>query len=324
MMVRMIVLLFVVFVALAPAGDAGAPLRVEVLAPAGPAPERPGSPVQLVPTSYDTLRWHDYTVSQYCHGGPTAGDAWLFGLGAKYTPNQYPAIIVGLASRVYRDPQSPTRGLMQIRMCDDDGAGGIPGTIFHQDDCQADTWAWYFPYYRMPYPYVDTINDGSFYLFYLARDSGQVRHTLLWAYDLALNHLEEHWWHQNGQYNVCTSITADLSIGVVVEYPDVGVGEGGNGEPPRALSLGPVEPNPFRRGARVRYALPEPCAVRLDVFDAAGNLVRNLRVGDAPAGWHSTTWNGRDDAGEPVARGLYFCRLEAGGRVCTGKLVKQE
>jgi len=324
-MLRMMVL---VCLLLLPALAAEAePVAVELLTPDRPAAFGPG-PAEgplLPPSTYDTLRWHDYTVSSYCHSGPTSGDAWLFGLGAKLTPNQYPAVIVGLSSRVYRDPQSPTRGAMQIRICDDDGAGGDPGTIMYFDDTQADTWAWYFPYYRMPYPYDDTIWDGSFYLFYLSRDTGWVEYTILWAYDLALNYLEEHWWHQHGEYHVCTNITADLSMGAVVEYPATGAEEPGPGaRGPRGVTLGPAEPNPFRGATRIRYGLPKECRVSLGVYDAAGNRVRNFDATDNSPGFHEKTWDGRNDAGREVGAGMYFLRLEAGGAVRTGKLVRRD
>ncbi len=276
------------------------PGQVEV----GPAPE-------FQPESYDTLRWHDYTVSQYCHGGPTSGDAWLFGLGAIYTPAQYPAIIVGLSHRVYRDPQSPTGGQMQIRICDDDGPGGTPGTIIYSADVQADTWDWFFHYYRMPYPYDDTIKDGSFYLFYLARDTGRVSRTLLWPYDLALNHLQEHWWHQSGQYNVCTSITADLSMGTVVEYPDVGVAE--PGARPARSELYPPEPNPCAGRTRIRYALASAGPARLEVRDATGRLVKTLVSGFVGPGAGGLVWDGSDKDGRAAGSGVYVCRLVAPG-----------
>jgi len=271
----------------------------------------PGPTPLFQPESYDTLRWHDYSVSQYCHGGPTSGDAWLFGLGAIYTPRQYPAILVGLSHRVYRDPRGPTGGPMQIRVCDDDGPGGTPGTIIYSADVQADTWGWDFQYYRMPYPYEDTVNDGSFYLFYLSRDTGRVSYTLLWPYDLALNHLRKHWWHQHGQYNVCTSITADLSIGAVVEYPDVGVAE--PGERPSRFDLSAPRPNPSTGRAGIRYALASAADVRLEVRDAAGRLVRTLVSGRDGPGQRSAEWDGRDEAGIPAANGVYICRLNVPG-----------
>jgi hypothetical protein len=44
-----------------------------------------------------------------------------------------------------------------------------------------------------------------------------------------------------------------------------------------------------------------------------GQLVAALADGSYGAGDHSLIWNATDEAGRPLASGVYFCRLEAGG-----------
>jgi hypothetical protein len=87
-------------------------------------------------------------------------------------------------------------------------------------------------------------------------------------------------------------------------------------EPPPAevltTSLQANFPNPFNPQTRLAFTLAEPCRVRLDVFDARGQLVRSLIDEVRPAGRHGETWNGTDTAGRRVASGLYFYRLRAG------------
>jgi flagellar hook assembly protein FlgD len=39
------------------------------------------------------------------------------------------------------------------------------------------------------------------------------------------------------------------------------------------------------------------------------------------AGAHQVTWDGRDSAGDKVARGVYFCRMSAGEFSATEKMV---
>jgi len=51
--------------------------------------------------------------------------------------------------------------------------------------------------------------------------------------------------------------------------------------------------------------------VRLRVYDLLGRVVRTL-------------WDGRSEAGQAVASGVYFYRLEAGGQVQSRKLLKLE
>jgi flagellar hook assembly protein FlgD len=58
------------------------------------------------------------------------------------------------------------------------------------------------------------------------------------------------------------------------------------------------------------------------VYDVAGRVVRRL-FGDRTleAGRHTLGWDGRDDAGRPVAAGVYYLRLTAPGGDATRKVV---
>ncbi len=84
-------------------------------------------------------------------------------------------------------------------------------------------------------------------------------------------------------------------------------------------------PNPFGAGGSgttIVFDLPEAGAVQLEVFDASGRLVRSLVAGELPAGRHRWVWNGRNQAGLPVAGGVYFCVLEhSGSRLARQMLV---
>jgi hypothetical protein len=80
-------------------------------------------------------------------------------------------------------------------------------------------------------------------------------------------------------------------------------------------------PNPFNPVTTVRFELAMAGAVTVTVHDVAGRRVRTLVSGTYASGPHGAPWNGRDDRGEPVSSGVYFCRLEAGGVVATRKMV---
>ena len=76
------------------------------------------------------------------------------------------------------------------------------------------------------------------------------------------------------------------------------------------------------RGAVLQYTLPTNGRVSLAIFDAQGRVVRSLLNQDAAAGTFRATWDGLGDHGEAVARGLFFARLTADGKVVdTKKLV---
>lgn len=92
-------------------------------------------------------------------------------------------------------------------------------------------------------------------------------------------------------------------------------------EAPRfAFRLGSVSPNPMSREGRFSFAIPAPGPVRLAVYDVRGRLVRTLEDEIRPAGRYEVFFNGRDARGASLASGVYFLRLEAGGRVATQRM----
>ncbi|MGD8396200.1 MAG: FG-GAP-like repeat-containing protein, partial [Candidatus Eiseniibacteriota bacterium] len=103
--------------------------------------------------------------------------------------------------------------------------------------------------------------------------------------------------------------------------PDA-IGEAG--APPRRLALDPVVPNPMRARSRIVLELPgdggRPRAVALAVYDPLGRLVRRLHAGPMAGGRHVLEWDGRTAAGQGVASGIYFLRLESEGLTLTRKL----
>ena len=83
-----------------------------------------------------------------------------------------------------------------------------------------------------------------------------------------------------------------------------------------------AHPNPFQPRTTLSFSVPKPGHVRLSIHDAAGRLVRTLVNESRAAGPQSVSWEGRDDSGHPVASGVYFYRMEAGGLVATERVVR--
>jgi hypothetical protein len=88
-----------------------------------------------------------------------------------------------------------------------------------------------------------------------------------------------------------------------------------------SASLGTPSPNPSARGTKVELVLAQPGRVSLGVFDAAGRRIRCIADGAFEPGAHSFEWDGRDAENRRVPTGLYFMRLETGGRAITRKTV---
>jgi glucose/arabinose dehydrogenase len=65
---------------------------------------------------------------------------------------------------------------------------------------------------------------------------------------------------------------------------------------------------PFHGALAFTLTLPVDGAVRLDVFDGRGRLVRTLHDGPMTAGRRTLAWDGRDARGADAPAGLYFVR----------------
>lgn len=81
-----------------------------------------------------------------------------------------------------------------------------------------------------------------------------------------------------------------------------------------------IVPNPFNPTGIIRYHLAQAGAVRLVVYDLLGKTVCSLADGWLEAGDHQAQWNGRSDAGVPVASGMYLLRLESRTREPVGTM----
>ncbi len=79
---------------------------------------------------------------------------------------------------------------------------------------------------------------------------------------------------------------------------------------PARTTLGAVFPNPVTSGATVSFDLASGGDVRLELYDLHGARVRTLADGRWEPGRWQVTWNGMDDAGQEVAPGVYFLRLQ--------------
>ena len=78
---------------------------------------------------------------------------------------------------------------------------------------------------------------------------------------------------------------------------------------------------PLGAGAAVVVDLARAGEARVDLFDLQGRRVRNLAWRRLPAGTSVLAWDGRDAAGAAEPRGIYFVRLESGGRTSTARLL---
>lgn len=97
--------------------------------------------------------------------------------------------------------------------------------------------------------------------------------------------------------------------------PPTGVGEEPGAAPAQAFQLFPNFPNPFNAGTLIRYYLPAPAAISLEIYDLWGRKVKTLAAGRKAAGEHSLSWDGTADNRFPVPSGIYFYTLSGPGGI---------
>jgi hypothetical protein len=74
-------------------------------------------------------------------------------------------------------------------------------------------------------------------------------------------------------------------------------------------------PNPFNPETWIPYQLAHPAEVTITIYNIHGKRVRKFDFQRQPAGWYhskgkAACWNGRNDAGEAVASGVYFYTIQ--------------
>lgn len=79
--------------------------------------------------------------------------------------------------------------------------------------------------------------------------------------------------------------------------------------PQAAAVLHQAYPNPFNPSTTIGFSLARAGQVRLEVFSAAGRLLRTLVQRQLGVGDHEVVWQGNDLTGAPVASGTYYYRL---------------
>lgn len=90
---------------------------------------------------------------------------------------------------------------------------------------------------------------------------------------------------------------------------------------PGGFRLSPGYPNPFNARMIIPFGLAEPGWARMTVYNSIGGRVRILVDGELPAGAHRAAWDGRDEAGESAASGVYLVRLRSGAGTATRRLL---
>jgi hypothetical protein len=118
------------------------------------------------------------------------------------------------------------------------------------------------------------------------------------------NHSLTYYWndYSNGRPEV-RSVNPEVEAGqVFYSNPEMAI--------PTKFALHQNSPNPFNPTTRVAFDMPAAGDVEITVFNVLGQRVTDLVNGYREAGSYDVIWDGKDDAGQSVASGVYFYRIK--------------
>ena len=90
---------------------------------------------------------------------------------------------------------------------------------------------------------------------------------------------------------------------------------------PQTFALHHNYPNPFNPTTSINFDLPNNTNVTIAVYDINGRLVANLFKGVKSAGYHTISWDSRNQLGGKVSAGVYFYQLQSKEFVKTRKMI---
>lgn len=193
-----------------------------------------------------------------------------------------------------------------VRVFDNDGTGGMPGTQMAQYQYPAASITPGWNYVTLPAGIVAA--DGQFYIAILeTTNASQI------GLDTASNGFS--YTRTGTTWDPLT--TGELMIRAIVEYT---TDNDDNVAPVFTLDARNF-PNPFNPETTISFSVPVSGPTTLKVYNLKGQVIRTL-VNDArEAGRHSVVWNGKDDNGNSVSSGMYFFRVHNDGKHVTRKML---
>jgi len=82
-----------------------------------------------------------------------------------------------------------------------------------------------------------------------------------------------------------------------------------------------ARPSPFTGCTRLTVELPEAGSIDLRIYDNSGRVVRTLARGPVFSKRADFVWDGRNDEGQAVAPGVYFCRVQSATERVLSKVI---
>ena len=80
-------------------------------------------------------------------------------------------------------------------------------------------------------------------------------------------------------------------------------------------------PNPFNPVTKIKFSNDRNDIVKITVFSLMGEKVATIMNKNLVPGTYDVSWNGRNTSGQVVPTGMYFYKIESGGRSLQGKML---
>jgi hypothetical protein len=126
-----------------------------------------------------------------------------------------------------------------------------------------------------------------------------------------------YYWLQNSDMDGSSNFNGPVSIAYSIQgitTPQI----------PLVTELKSVFPNPFNPIAYIPYSIGKnegPADVRFRIYNSRGQLVFSKEINNQLTGNHQIQWHGKDNYGNACGTGLYFVRMNVGGKSYTRKAV---
>ena len=102
--------------------------------------------------------------------------------------------------------------------------------------------------------------------------------------------------------SVLTDTAGRYSVNIVTSVTQIAAA-------PSEFRLEQNYPNPFSSTTAISYQLDKPADVTVTVYDILGREVRKFTAGGQATGIHGVLWDGRNNVGNVVSKGIYFYQL---------------
>jgi hypothetical protein len=120
----------------------------------------------------------------------------------------------------------------------------------------------------------------------------------------------------NGSYDACITLI-DKELGGI----SVGVNPEINTHEQSSLTLFQNYPNPINNSTTISFYLPEASHVNIDIYSMFGRKIASLVDKHYLAGRHTVLWNGKNQSGIEIERGIYLINLTAEKEIRTKSIV---